>query len=111
MRPYTKQAQAVLDFGAAVAGMMDQCSIGTEHVLAGLCREPEGIAGRILEDLEVTEKKVLDLIDEVTIPGRKVLLRDPKEFTPETMRMLERAEQTAERFRSDTIGTEHLLLR
>ena len=109
MRPYTKQAQAVLDFGAAVAGMMDQCSIGTEHVLAGLCREPEGIAGRILEDLEVTEKKVLDLIDEVTIPGRKVLLRDPKEFTPETMRMLERAEQTAERFRSDTIGTEHLL--
>ena len=109
MRPYTKQAQAVLDFGAAAAGMMDQCSIGTEHVLAGLCREPEGIAGRILEDLGVTEKKVLDLIDEVTIPGRKVLLRDPKEFTPETMRMLERAEQTAERFRSDTIGTEHLL--
>ena len=52
MRPYTKQAQAVLAYGAAAAGMSDQCSIGTEHILAGLCRESEGIAGRILEDYQ-----------------------------------------------------------
>ena len=44
MRPYTKQAQAVLDFGAAAAGMMDQCSIGTEHLLFAMIQEKEQFA-------------------------------------------------------------------
>lgn len=109
IRPYTSQAQEAMLQAAKLAGMMDQSHIGTEHVLAGLCKEGTGIAARILEESLVTKDKVLDLIDELMIPGRKVMLKDPEQMTPETLRMLERADAVAERFHSETIGTEHLL--
>ena len=109
LRPYTIQAQEAMIQAAKIAGMMDQSAIGTEHVLAGLCKEDSGIASRILEGQSVTKDKVLDLIDELMLPGHKVMLKDPEKKTPELERMLERADQVAERFRSDRIGTEHLL--
>ena len=109
IRPYTQQAQEVMIQAAKLAGMMDQTSIGTEHVLAGLCKEASGIASRILDAQSVTEDKVLDLIDELLIPGQKVMLKDPEKKTPELERMLDRAETLAERFHSDLVGTEHML--
>ncbi|MBQ8663701.1 MAG: ATP-dependent Clp protease ATP-binding subunit [Eubacterium sp.] len=109
IRPYTIQAQEAMLQAAKLAGMMDQSHIGTEHVLAGLCKEGTGIAARILEASSVTKDKVLDLIDELMIPGQKVMLKDPERMTPETQRMLDRADAVAERFRSDLIGTEHIL--
>lgn len=109
MRPYTSQAQEALAQAAKIAGTMDQSHIGTEHILAGLCKEGTGIAARILEESLVTKDKVLDLIDELMIPGRKVMLKDPEFMTPESQRMLARADAAAERFNSNLIGTEHLL--
>lgn len=109
IRPYTSQAQEAMTQAAKIAGMMDQSHIGTEHVLAGLCKEGTGIAASILEESLVTKDKVLELIDELMIPGRKVMLKDPEQMTPETLRMLDRADAAAERFRSECIGTEHLL--
>ncbi len=109
MRPYTSQAQEALTQAAKIAGTMDQSHIGTEHVLAGICKEGTGIASSILAEAFVTKEKVMDLIDELMIPGRKVMLKDPEMFTPETLRMLERADAVAERFDSASIGTEHLL--
>lgn len=109
IRPYTIQAQEAITQAAKLAGMMDQSHIGTEHILAGLCKEGTGIAARILEEASVTKEKVLDLIDELMIPGHKVMLKDPERMTPETERMLERADALAERFHSNMVGTEHLL--
>ena len=98
-----------MKLAAKTAAALDQRYVGTEHVLAGLLQEESGVAAQILFGLSVTEKKVMDLIDGLVIPGRSVVLKDPEEKTPETQRMLERADEAAQRFHSDRIGTEHLL--
>ncbi len=109
IRPYTLQAEKAMKLAAKTAAALDQRYVGTEHVLAGLLQEESGVAAQILFGLSVTEKKVMDLIDGLVIPGRSVVLKDPEEKTPETQRMLERADEAAQRFHSDRIGTEHLL--
>ena len=109
MIDYTDQAVAALQYAASLAGDKDQDRIGTEHILAGLCREETGVAGRILADLGVTEQKVLDLIDEMAVPGQGVAVKMPKEYTPEARLLFERAEGNARRFASEKVGTEHLL--
>ena len=98
-----------MKLAAKTAAALDQRYVGTEHVLAGLLQEESGVAAQILFGLSVTEKKVMDLIDGLVIPGRSVVLKDPEEKTPETQRMLGRADEAAQRFHSDRIGTEHLL--
>ncbi len=109
IRPYTLQAEKAMKLAAKTAAALDQRYVGTEHVLAGLLQEESGVAAQILFGLSVTEKKVMDLIDGLVIPGRSVVLKDPEEKTPETQRMLGRADEAAQRFHSDRIGTEHLL--
>ena len=109
IRPYTLQADKAMKLAAKTAAALDQRYVGTEHVLAGLLQEEEGVAAQILYGLSVTEKKVMDLIDGLVLPGQTVVLKDPEEKTPETQRMLERAEEAAQRFHNDKIGTEHLL--
>lgn len=109
IRPYTLQAEKAMKLAAKTAAALDQRYVGTEHVLAGLLQEESGVAAQILFGVSVTEKKVMDLIDGLVIPGRSVVLKDPEEKTPETQRMLGRADEAAQRFHSDRIGTEHLL--
>ena len=106
---YTRQAEEALKRASHAAGMLDQGSIGSEHILVGLSHRDAGVAGEILSDLGVTEQRILDLIDELSIPSQGVLVRDPKGYTPEAQRLLERAQAAAQRFLSERIGTEHLL--
>ncbi len=109
MRPYTDQAQRMMKYAGHIASSMDQRYIGTEHILAGLMREEEGIAYQILNGMKITEPKVWELAESLSLPGGKAMLKDATDVTPETRRMLERADAAADRFHSDEIGTEHIL--
>ena len=109
MRPYTEQAQRVMNYAGHIASSMDQRYIGTEHILAGMMREEEGIAYQILNGMKITEPKVWELAESLSLPGGKAMLKDAAEVTPETQRVLERAEAVAARFRSHELGTEHIL--
>jgi ATP-dependent Clp protease ATP-binding subunit ClpC len=51
--PFTPRAKKVLELALREALSLGHNYIGTEHILLGLVRENEGVAARILNDLEV----------------------------------------------------------
>src|SRR6516225_5807601 len=56
--PYTPRAKKVLALAGQEAEALNHSYVGTEHILLGLLREGEGIAARILRNLEVDPARV-----------------------------------------------------
>jgi ATP-dependent Clp protease ATP-binding subunit ClpC len=56
--PFTPRAKKVLEFSLKEALAMNHNYIGTEHVLLGLVRENEGVASRILAQLDAPAEVV-----------------------------------------------------
>ncbi|MBQ2283207.1 MAG: ATP-dependent Clp protease ATP-binding subunit [Agathobacter sp.] len=84
--------------------------IGTEHILAGLLKEGTGVAAEVLNANNVELDKLLQMIEELIAPDSAVALDEKSVYSPKTMTVLEHAEAEAERFNSEKIGTEHLLV-
>ena len=60
--PFTPRAKTVLEFSVEESQMLGTEHIGTEHILLGLIREEEGMAGRILENLGLKLDTVRDAV-------------------------------------------------
>ena len=62
--PFTAKAKRVIELAAEEARGLNHTYIGTEHILLGLLREAEGVAARILKNLDVdieeARQRVLD---------------------------------------------------
>ena len=56
--PFTPRAKKVLELSLREALSLGHNYIGTEHVLLGLVRENEGVAARILLDLDADAEKI-----------------------------------------------------
>lgn len=107
---YTDQARAALLYGEKVARKSNQNYIGSEHILAGLLHEEEGTAGMVLRDMGASEDKLLELIEKLIQPSTGVMVLDAQGYTPKAKLLLEKSELEAQIFKSDKIGTEHILL-
>ncbi len=110
-KPYTAKAQKALDIAGKLSKNLQHNYIGTEHILLGLIREGTGVAAQILMDNGVEEAQLLQLIEELIAPssaGTAIAERDG--YTPKTNIILEMAAKEAQRFKSEHVGTEHLLL-
>ncbi len=83
--------------------------IGTEHMLVGLCANPECAASRALRErgLDVTE--LSEQVGEIVKKG-KAETTGALPFTPDAKRALEESMAEASAMGDDYIGTEHLLL-
>ncbi len=108
---FTRQANNALILAKKTAQSCKHAYIGTEHILLGLLKEPEGTAGKVLEEFGVDEEKLLELISRLIAPPDTVAAaeRTPG-YSPRALRLLENAHREAEAFRSALTGTEHLLL-
>ncbi len=109
-KPYTAKAQKALDLAGKTSKSLQHNYIGTEHILLGLMKEGSGVAAQILMDNGVEEEQLLQLIEDLIAPSGAVAVEERDGYTPKTRMILDMAAAEAERFRSDTIGTEHLLL-
>lgn len=109
-KQYTQKAKGALELAARISRNMHHNYVGTEHILAGLIQEKTGVAAEVLMENRVEGSKLLELIKELIAPGEGVQLAEPDGYSPRTMQVLEHARKEAERFRSEEIGTEHLLL-
>lgn len=56
--PFTSRAKKTLELALREALSLGHNYIGTEHVLLGLVREPEGVAARILQEHEITAEQI-----------------------------------------------------
>lgn len=84
--------------------------VGSEHLLLALCMEKSGVASNVLLANDIDEEKVIRLIDEqIALPGR-VAKKEREGFTPKVESILDLAQELAESFDCEEIGTEHLLL-
>lgn len=61
----TERAQRVLAHAQEEAIRLNHSNIGTEHLLLGLMKEPEGIAAKVLESFNITEDKVIEEVEKL----------------------------------------------
>ncbi|MBG88222.1 MAG: NDP-hexose 4-ketoreductase [Verrucomicrobiales bacterium] len=65
--PYTPRVKKVLSLAAREAKSLNHTYVGTEHILLGLLREGDGVAARVLKNLDVdieeTRKEILKELD------------------------------------------------
>ncbi|HEY8044975.1 MAG TPA: Clp protease N-terminal domain-containing protein, partial [Streptosporangiaceae bacterium] len=108
-RRFSPQAREVIISAQQEARALHHNYIGTEHILLGLVRDRDGMAGRALHALgispEVVREQVLDIIGEgKEEPAGHIPL------TPRSKRVLELAVREAVRLDHLHVGTEHILL-
>jgi hypothetical protein len=108
-RRFSPRAREVIISAQQEARALHHDYIGTEHVLLGLLRDREGVAGRALHVLgispETAREQILDIIGE----GKQ----EPAghiPFTPRTKKVLELAVREAAHLGHLYVGTEHILL-
>ena len=58
MNNFTPRAQQVLQLARKEADRFNHGYVGTEHILLGLLREGEGVASRVLRNLNVDLEKI-----------------------------------------------------
>ncbi len=105
----TERAREAIALGAEAALELGHNYVGTEHLLVGLIREGEGVAGKILEVNGLSEEKVIDRIAAMTGTNEPIPMGQP-EATPRTKRVFEHSYIEARRLGHNYIGTEHLLI-
>ena len=105
----TERAKQALNLAAESALELGQSYVGTEHLLIGLIRESDGVAGKILEANNVSDETVIDKIDSLIGTGEPIEEGQP-EATPRTKRVLQNSYIEARRLGHNYVGTEHLLI-
>jgi hypothetical protein len=109
MERFNQRARRVLSLAQEEAERLRHKYIGIEHLLLGLMREEGGVAGRVLRDLGLEQRRVEELVEELT----RATVRTgniASDLSPGTKRALEIAVDEARRMGHHYIGTEHLLL-
>ncbi|HEU0000511.1 MAG TPA: Clp protease N-terminal domain-containing protein [Ktedonobacteraceae bacterium] len=136
----TPRAKKVIELAVDEAHRLNHHYIGTEHLLLGLVREGEGIAAKVLESfgihLEQVRKSTLAVLEQPHTVTLRVTRITPSEtaegeapammppspmpssspgdrfdrFTERARRVLSLAQEEAQHFHHNYIGTEHLLL-
>jgi ATP-dependent Clp protease ATP-binding subunit ClpC len=109
MERFTQRARRVLSLAQEEAERFQHNYIGTEHLLLGLIREEGGVAGRVLRELGLDQRRVEELVERMTRASARATTIAP-ELSPGTKRVLELAVDEARRMGHHYIGTEHLLL-
>lgn len=89
------------------ASRLNERSVGVEHLLLGLLRDPNERAMRLLTDAGVRVNELSEAVGRALDSGVTARGID---VTPRAKRVLRRAAKEARRLKQEDIGPEHLLL-
>jgi len=106
---FTDRARRVIVLAQEEARLLKHDYIGTEHLLLGLIREGEGVAGKALEVLGIRLEALRSQVEEVIGQGQRAPSGHVP-FTPRAKKVLELSLREALELGHNYIGTEHLLL-
>lgn len=107
---YTEQASEVIKIARSTARKLKHPYVGTEHLLLGLREVYTGVAGQVLGMNGVNEESIRKVVDELVSPVGAIEVAHQPETSPRLEYILEESKTEAQHFRSDRIGTEHMLL-
>ncbi len=107
---FTDKARHVLVLAREEAASLKRPHVGTEHLLLGLTKEPDGIAAQALERVGITYEKAHEVVSSMGADGDSAQAGANIPFTPRSKRVLENALREAMQMGQSYISTEHLLL-
>jgi ATP-dependent Clp protease ATP-binding subunit ClpC len=96
---FTERARKVVDLASAEAARLDDASVNTVHLLVGMLREGEGVAGKVLTEFDINVEAVLEA---------NASMDEEPDATLDDVES--RCLIEAEWFQHRYVGTEHLLL-
>lgn len=109
---FTESARQAMIYAAEQAYYLRHQAVGTEHILLGLAREEQGIAGNVLREAGATYDVLLKELE--MIHGRTAMPRTAGEivipYSPRSKKIIMNASNDAKRLGVSRVGTEHLLL-
>ena len=62
---FTRSGEKVLEIAEKLAKTLGHIYVGTEHLLFGLIDEKNGVAGKVLENQNLTSEKLLEKIKDM----------------------------------------------
>src|SRR5512135_1872542 len=107
---FSNRVQDVIRLSREEALRLGHDYIGTEHLLLGIIREGEGIAVKILRNLGVDLYKLKKSIEDTVRTSGGTLTIGNIPLTKQAEKVLKITYLEAKLYKSDVIGTEHLLL-
>jgi ATP-dependent Clp protease ATP-binding subunit ClpC len=107
---FSNRVQDVIRLSREEAIRLGHDYIGTEHLLLGIIREGEGIAVKILRNLGADLYKIKKAIEDTVRSSGATLTIGNIPLTKQAEKVLKITYLEAKLYKSDVIGTEHLLL-
>src|SRR3989442_10378698 len=107
---FSNRVQDVIPISREEPLRLGHAYIGTEHLLLGVIREGEGIAVKILRNLGVDLYKIKKAIEDTVRSGGATLTIGNIPLTKQAEKVLKITYLEAKLYKSEVIGTEHLLL-
>jgi len=106
---FTERARKAVFYAQEEAGKWGQNFVGPEHLLLGLVREDDNMAGRILDRLGVSLEAVRKGVQARLQPSESGTGKD-MQLTPAAKQVVDGAYEEARQLDDNYIGAEHLLL-
>jgi ATP-dependent Clp protease ATP-binding subunit ClpC len=107
---FSNRVRDVISYSREEAIRLGHDYIGTEHLLLGIIREGEGIAVKILRNLGVDLGRLKRAVEETVRSTGGTLTVGNIPLTKQAEKVLKITYLEAKLYKSDVIGTEHLLL-
>ena len=106
---FSEQAKKTLTLAQEEAERSHHSYIGTEHVLLGVMRNPDGVGAKVLNSLGVDIESVRAVLTSVIGRSERILIQQIIP-TSRVKKVIELSFEEARRQGSDHVGTEHLLV-
>jgi ATP-dependent Clp protease ATP-binding subunit ClpC len=112
---FTERAQEAAQRSAEIIQRYGHNQIDTEHILLALIEQPEGAISQILEQLNVRGDVLIERLDYILKNTQKAAIFGSRGagqvfITPRVKRIVDVANQEANRLKDEFISTEHLFL-
>ncbi len=107
---FSERVQEVIRLSREEALRLGHDYIGTEHLLLGIIREGQGVAVKILRNLEVDLIKLKKAIEDTVRTSGGTLTIGNIPLTKQAEKVLKITQIESKIYKSDVIGTEHILL-
>jgi RNA polymerase sigma factor (sigma-70 family) len=106
---FTERARRVVFFAQDEAARFGGNEVSPELLLLGLLWDKDSLAGRILDQLEVSPEQIRAEVERQLVHGQGSPGKE-MQLTPQSKRVIDLAFEEARRLKNNYIGTEHLLL-
>ena len=111
---FTERAQDAANRSIEILQRFGHNQVDTEHILLALIEQPEGVVSQILDKMGVDVNVMRGRLDEVLRHSPKAAIYGGGAgqvfITPRVKRILELAQEEANRFKDEYISTEHIFL-